>query len=68
MIYHETGIDGGANISAEGVPTLRIEEVPELAEVVVDQELGCPEVEPGVELVNDGLVTNDAEHSHQADH
>ncbi len=59
MKYHEAGVDSGSNVAAERVPALGVEEVPELLEVVVDEELGGPEVEPWVELVDDGLVADD---------
>jgi len=35
-IYHETWIDSGTDISSQRIPTFRIEEVPELPEVMVD--------------------------------
>jgi hypothetical protein len=57
--YHEAWINSGSNISTKRVPTLRIEEVPELLKVVVDKELGRSEVEPRIEFVDNGLVTND---------
>ncbi len=57
--YHEARVDSGSNIPSEGVPTFGVKEVPKLLEVVIDEELGGPEVEPGVELVDDGLVADD---------
>lgn len=65
MDYHKTRINCGSYISAQGVPTFRIKEVPELFEVSVDQILGGSEVEPWIELVDNRLVTNDTEDSDQ---
>jgi hypothetical protein len=59
MSYHEARVNSGSYVSAERVPTFRIEEVPKLLEVVVDEELGGPEVEPGIELMDDRLVSDD---------
>ena len=59
MKYHKAGIDSGSNISAKRVPTFGVEEIPELFEVVIDEELGGSEVEPWIEFVDDGLVTDD---------
>ena len=61
MMYHETGIDCGPYVSAKRVPTFRVEEVPEFLEVIVDQEFGGPVVEPGIELVDDGFVSDNTE-------
>ena len=66
--YHEAGVDSGSDVSTKGVPTLRVEEVPELLEVSVDEVLGGSEIEPGIELMDDGLVTDDTENSDEADH
>jgi hypothetical protein len=56
--YHESRVYSSTHITPQGVPRLRIKEVPKLFEVIVDEELGGPEVEPWVELVNDGFVTD----------
>jgi len=53
MNYHQSWVYGSSDISSEWIPTLRIEEVPELSEVVIHQKLGCSKVEPGIELVDD---------------
>jgi hypothetical protein len=70
--YHEAGIHGGPHVSAERIPTLRVEEVPEFLEVVGHEELSGSEVKPRVELVDNRLVTDDREHSDErrdrADH
>jgi hypothetical protein len=52
-MYHQTRIDSCSYISSQRIPTLRIKEVPELLEIVIDEELGGPEVEPRIELVDD---------------
>ena len=65
-IYHEARINGSADISSERIPTFRVEEVPEFFEIMIDQELGGPVIEPGIKLVNDGLVTNDREYSDES--
>ena len=66
--YHETGINSSSHVSAKRVPTFRIEEVPKLSKIVIDQKLGCSVVEPRIELVDDGLITDDAEDSNQTGH
>ena len=62
-IYHKTRIDCCTDITAKRVPTLRIEEVPELSEIMIDQKFGSSVIEPGIEFVNDWLVSNDTENS-----
>ena len=63
--YHESRIDSGADVPAKGIPTLRVKEVPEFLEVVIDQELGSSVIEPWVELMDDGFITDDTEDSNQ---
>lgn len=64
--YHKAWIDGGSNISTQRIPTFGVEEVPEFSEVMVDEELCGPVVEPGIKLVNDRLVSDDWEDSDQS--
>lgn len=64
-IYHKTRVYGCPHISAERIPTFRIKEIPEFPEVVVDQKFGGSEVEPRIELMDDGLITDHAEDTHQ---
>ena len=66
--YHEARVDGGSDVTAQRIPTFRVEEVPELLEVSVDQKLGGTIVEPRVELMDDGLVTDDAEDTYETGH
>lgn len=51
--YHETRVDSSANIPPQGVPALRVEEVPEIPEVMADEEFSCPVIEPWIELMDD---------------
>ena len=62
-MYHETRVDSCSNVPAERIPALWIEEVPELPEVMVDKEFGGSIIEPGIELMNDGLIPDDAKNS-----
>jgi hypothetical protein len=64
-IYHKSRVYRCPHISAERVPTFRVKEIPEFPEVVVDQKFGGSEVEPGIELMDDGLITDDAEYTYQ---
>jgi len=63
MFYHKAWIDCGSNITTKRVPTFRVEEVPELLEVIVDEELGGSEIEPRIKLMDNWLVTNDWKYS-----
>lgn len=65
-IYHKAWIDGGSDISTQRIPTFWVEEVPEFSEVVVDEEFCGPVIEPGIKLVDDGLVSDDWEDSDQS--
>lgn len=58
---HEAGVEGAADDAAERVPGLEIEPVPELLEAVADEVESGAVVEVGVELVDHGLVAEDAE-------
>lgn len=58
---HEARVEGAADNAAERVPALAVEPVPELVEPLLGQEQGGPVVEVRVELVDHGLVAEDAE-------
>lgn len=58
---HEAGVEGAADNAAERVPWLRVEPVPELGEAVACEEERGAVVEVGVELVDHGLVAENAE-------
>lgn len=54
---HETGVESTTGDTAKRVPCSVIEPVPETVEAIGDEVLGCSEVEPGIEFVNDTLET-----------
>ena len=64
-MYHKSRIDGCSNITSKRVPTFGVEEIPEFFEIVVDQILGGSEIEPGIEFMDNGFVTNDGKYSNQ---
>ena len=58
---HKTGVEGSADDASEWVPALRVEPVPERGEAVLGEVEGGAVVEVRVELVDHGLVAEDAE-------
>lgn len=58
---HEARVERAANDPAERVPTLGVEPVPELVEAIAGEEEGGAVVEVRIELMDHGLVAEDAE-------
>jgi hypothetical protein len=52
-MYHEAWINSSTNISAKGVPTFRVEEVPKLSKIMVDQKFSGSIIKPRIEFVDD---------------
>jgi hypothetical protein len=46
---HEAGVEGTAGDTTKGVPCAVVEPIPEAGEAILNEVLGCAEVEPGVD-------------------
>lgn len=58
---HKTGIESAPDDPTKRVPALTIEPIPELVKPLLGKENGGPVIEVGIELVDHGLVAEDAE-------
>lgn len=58
---HEARVESAADDATQRVPALGVEPVPEVVEAVLGEVEGSTVIEVGIELVDHGLVAEDAE-------